>query len=82
MNEKYDLLIIGAGVAGMMAAATAAERGLKVAVLERNDKVGRKLNITGKGRCNVTNNCNDIQKLISNFPKNGRVLYGRYGCFF
>ena len=65
----YDVLIIGAGAAGMMAACTAAEKGAKTAVVEKNDKVGRKLAITGKGRCNVTNDC-DAETVMKNLPKN------------
>ena len=52
-----DVLVIGGGAAGLMAAGTAAKRGLKVTLLERNDKLARKVAITGKGRCNVTNDC-------------------------
>ena len=51
-----DVLVIGGGAAGLMAAGTAAKKGLKVTLLERNDKLARKVAITGKGRCNVTNN--------------------------
>lgn len=75
---KADLLVIGAGAAGMMAAGTAGENGADVILLERNDRVGRKVMITGKGRCNVSNNCKDIQTLISNVPRNGRFLYGAF----
>lgn len=78
---RADLIVIGAGAAGMMAAGTAGERGCDVILLERNEKPGRKLMITGKGRCNVSNNCNDIQKLISNIPRNGRFLYGAFSKF-
>ena len=68
------VVVIGAGAAGMMAAATAADRGLDVLLLEKQHRVGRKLLITGKGRCNITNAC-DIEELIENVPKNGKVLY-------
>ena len=54
---NYDGIIIGGGPAGMFAAITAAKKGAKVLILERNDRLGKKLLITGKGRCNVTNNC-------------------------
>ena len=65
-NETfYDLAVIGAGPAGMMCAYTAAERGLKVAVIDPNRYPGRKLRITGKGRCNLTNDC-DIRKFLEN----------------
>ena len=59
----------------MMAAITAARRGKSVALLEKNDRLGRKLAITGKGRCNVTNNC-EIDELMSNIPRNAKFLYG------
>ena len=78
--EHYDILIIGGGAAGMMAAVLAGEQGLRVTVLEKNDRCGKKLRITGKGRCNVTNNC-DINSLISNTPKNGKFLYSAF-CNF
>jgi beta-galactosidase/beta-glucuronidase len=57
--EKYDVIVIGGGPAGMMAAGTAAERGKKVLLLEKNDMLGKKLRITGKGRCNITNTADD-----------------------
>lgn len=76
-----DVAVIGAGPAGMLAAGIAAERGLSVAVLEKNEKVGRKLMITGKGRCNVTNACSDISELISNVPVNGRFMFGAFSRF-
>ena len=71
---KYDVVVIGGGPAGMFSAVTAARRGKKVLLLERNDRLGRKLLITGKGRCNVTNNC-DVQEVMQNIPRNGRFLY-------
>lgn len=61
----------------MMAAIKAAERGAEVLLLEKNEKLGRKLGITGKGRCNVTNNC-DLQTLLDNIPNNARFLYGAF----
>ena len=70
----YDVLIIGGGPAGMFAAITAAKRGKKVLLLERNDRLGKKLLITGKGRCNVTNDC-DSTEILQNIPRNGRFLY-------
>ena len=79
MNEK--VIVIGAGAAGLMAAGTAGERGFDVLLIERNDKVARKVMITGKGRCNVTNNCNLINDLIANVPTNGRFLYGAFSKF-
>ena len=71
---KYDGIIIGGGPAGMFAAITAAQRGQKVLLLERNDRLGKKLLITGKGRCNVTNDCTE-QEVMRNIPRNGRFLF-------
>lgn len=71
---NYDGIIIGGGPAGMFAAITAARNGRRVLLLERNDRLGKKLLITGKGRCNVTNNC-DTQEVLQNIPRNGRFLY-------
>ena len=80
MSNK--VIVIGAGAAGTMAAGTAAENGAEVLLLERNDKIARKVMITGKGRCNVTNDIgDDVQKFISNIPGNGRFLYGAYSTF-
>ncbi len=76
-----DLIVIGGGAAGLMAAGTAASRGLKVTLIERNDKLARKVAITGKGRCNVTNSCPLLNDLISNVPVNGRFLYGAFSRF-
>ena len=66
--------VIGGGAAGMMAAITAARCGSRVTVYEKNARIGRKLYITGKGRCNLTNCC-DIETVIANTPTNGRFLY-------
>ena len=70
-----DLIVIGGGAAGMMAALTAARGGASVALMERNPKLGRKLYITGKGRCNVTNHCS-VQEVLDSTPRNSRFLYG------
>jgi len=67
--------VVGGGAAGMMAAVTAARLGAAVTLLERNPKVGRKLYITGKGRCNVTNHCSG-EKVLEMVPRNSRFLYG------
>lgn len=81
MNMEYrDLVVIGGGPSGMMCALTAAERGLSVALLEPNNQLGRKLRITGKGRCNVTNNC-DIRTFMANIPGDGRFLYSALNRF-
>ena len=69
-----DGIVIGGGPAGMFAAITAARRGQKVLLLERNDRLGKKLLITGKGRCNVTNDT-DLEGLLAHIPRNGRFLF-------
>ena len=73
-RTRFDLIVVGGGAAGMMAAITAARLGTDVCLVERNPKVGRKLYITGKGRCNVTNHCSP-QELLSATPRNGKFLY-------
>ena len=72
--KNTDLVVIGGGASGLMCACTAAERGLGVTLLEPNRLLGRKLRITGKGRCNVTNNC-DVRQFMQNIPGDGRFLY-------
>ena len=70
----YDGIIIGGGPAGMLASIIAAQQGNKVLLIERNDRLGKKLLITGKGRCNVTNDCS-AQEVLQNIPRNARFLY-------
>ena len=72
--------VIGGGAAGLMAAYSAARYGAKVTLFERNDRCGRKLAITGKGRCNVTNDCS-VEELLQNVPTNPRFLYSALGRF-
>lgn len=72
--------IVGGGAAGMMAAYHAAALGADVTLFEKNTALGRKLRITGKGRCNVTNHC-EISEFIANVPRNGRFLYGAASRF-
>ena len=75
MNRlSADAVVVGGGAAGMLCSAVAAERGLDVILLEPNKVLGRKLRITGKGRCNVTNNC-DIKEFLNNIPGDGRFLH-------
>lgn len=76
----YDVIAVGGGAAGMMAAISAAENGAKVLLVEKNDRMGRKLAITGKGRCNVTNSCG-MDTLMENIPNNGRFLYSAFSRF-
>ena len=71
---KYDGIVIGGGPAGMFAAIIAAEQGKRILLLDKNDRLGKKLLITGKGRCNVTNNC-DEREVLQNVPRNGRFLF-------
>lgn len=73
-RQSADVVVIGGGASGMMCAAVSAERGLDVILAEPNNILGRKLRITGKGRCNVTNNC-DIKQLMNNIPGDGKFLY-------
>ena len=80
MNNDRRVAVIGGGPAGMMAAATAASEGKKVILFEKNDFLGKKLLITGKGRCNVTNNA-DISEFIKNVPVNGNFLYSAFYSF-
>lgn len=77
---RRRVIVVGAGAAGLMAAGKAAERGLDVLALEKNDKPGRKLRISGKGRCNITNDT-DIDGLIQNIPGNGSFLYSSFYTF-
>lgn len=72
-----DIIVVGGGAAGMTAAIFAAQSGADVLLLEKNERLGRKLAITGKGRCNVTNNC-DVAALEENIPNNARFLYGAF----
>lgn len=75
-----NIIVIGGGAAGLMAAGTAAEQGANVTLFETNEKVGRKLFITGKGRCNVCNDC-DAQEVLRNVSVNPRFLYSALGAF-
>lgn len=77
---KYDVAIIGAGAAGMLAAGFVKQGGKKIALIEKNKRPGRKLMITGKGRCNVTNNCTP-DDFIKNIRSNGKFLYSALNNF-
>lgn len=80
MANRYDVLVIGAGAAGLMAAGQAAALGKSVLLLEKNERPARKVMITGKGRCNVTNNC-DETAFIAQVKTNGRFLYSAVSAF-
>ena len=77
---SYDVIVIGGGAAGMFAAIAAARQGKQVLLLEKNGRMGKKLLITGKGRCNVTNDCT-AQEVLQNTPRNGRFLFSVMTAF-
>lgn len=76
-TTEYDVIVIGGGAAGMYSSVIAAKGGLRVLLLEKNSKLGRKLRITGKGRCNITANV-DGETLLRNIPTGGRFLYSAF----
>ena len=80
MSDNRSVIVIGGGAAGMMAAISAARYGADVTLFEKNDRLGKKLRITGKGRCNLTNDC-DTQEFLKNVPTNPRFLYGALNRF-
>lgn len=80
MSNSYDCIIVGGGAAGMMAAITASGLGKNTLLLEKMNRCGKKISITGKGRCNVTNNCTS-DDFFANIPTNPRFLYSAYAGF-
>jgi len=80
-QEKFDVAVIGGGPAGMMAAGRAAELGARVALLEKNESLGKKLLITGKGRCNLTQAQFDLKEMVGQFGKNGKFLFSSLAEF-
>jgi predicted Rossmann fold flavoprotein len=80
-NGVYDVIVIGAGPAGMIAAGRSAERGLKTLIIEKNPAPGKKLLITGGGRCNVTNAETDNRKLLEKFKDSGKFLFSTFSQF-
>ncbi len=76
----YDCIIIGAGAAGLFAALSASDMDKRVLILEKNSIPGKKIRITGKGRCNITNSCS-FDELIENIPGNGKFLYSSLSRF-
>ncbi|UII55255.1 NAD(P)/FAD-dependent oxidoreductase [Cytobacillus spongiae] len=77
---KYDVIIIGGGPSGLMASIAAGEQGAKVLLIDKGSKLGRKLAISGGGRCNVTNRL-PIEEIIKHIPGNGRFLYSAFSIF-
>jgi predicted Rossmann fold flavoprotein len=80
-EHDFDIIVVGGGPAGMMAAIRASERGRKVLLIERNATLGKKLLISGKGRCNLTNSC-DISDFLEKFSENGAFLRNAFAQFF
>ena len=78
--ESASVIVVGGGAAGMMAAVTAARNGADVILFEKNERLGRKLRITGKGRCNVTNDC-DKNEFLSNVASNSKFLFAAISRF-
>ena len=78
--KKHKVVVVGGGAAGIMAAGMAAQAGAKVVLLEPNDRLGKKLAITGKGRCNVTNACSG-EEVLKNVIRNSRFLYSAMQAF-
>lgn len=79
-EKKYDVIVVGAGAAGMMAAISSAENGAKTLLVDKNKRVGKKLLLTGGGRCNVTN-INSVDEIIQHVPGNGRFLHSAFAQF-
>ena len=75
-----EVIIIGGGASGAFASIISARMGRKVILFEKNERIGRKLRITGKGRCNLTNNCTN-DELMNNIPVNPRFLYSAFSSF-
>lgn len=80
-SGRYDVLIIGGGAAGMMAATVAAEAGIRVLILEKNSSLGKKLNISGGGRCNITNAEYDSRILLTHYGKAANFLHSPFAHF-
>ena len=80
-KDTFDVAVVGGGPAGMMAAGRAAEKGAKVVLLEKNSRLGRKLLLTGKGRCNITNGESDLRKMAGKYGQNGKFLFHALSVF-
>src|SRR3989344_7420502 len=81
MKNGYEVIVIGGGASGMMAAGRAAERGKRALLLEKNAVLGKKLKITGGGRCNITNAEEDIHLMLKNYGEAAKVLYSPFSQF-
>ncbi|MEK7624695.1 MAG: NAD(P)/FAD-dependent oxidoreductase [Patescibacteria group bacterium] len=81
IKNIFDIAVIGAGPAGLIAAGRAAELGKRVILLEKNEKPGKKLLLAGKGRCNITNAESDIRKLVENYGENGKFFFRAFSVF-
>jgi hypothetical protein len=79
--DKYDLIIIGGGASGLMAGVLAKDKGLNFVILEKKDRVGLKLGITGKGRGNLTNYTTGLRELVEQYTHNGKFLYHAFSEF-
>ena len=79
--EDRKVVIIGGGASGLIAGAESAKRGNETVIVEKMERPARKLMITGKGRCNITNACFELDELINNVPTNGRFLYSALSAF-
>lgn len=79
--EKYKIVVIGAGAAGMIAAGRCASHGVSTLLLEKNKYLGRKIGITGKGRCNLTTSIQEVRDIIPNYPGNGKFLFSSLSQF-
>src|SRR6266436_8318262 len=80
-DNLWDAVVIGGGPAGMMAAGRAAERGRSVLLLEKNPTLGKKLLITGGGRCNITNNKTEVRDMLSKYKGNDQFLFSAFAQF-
>src|SRR3989344_8078138 len=80
-EHDFDVIVIGGGASGMMAAGRCAELGKKVLLLEKNRELGKKLKITGGGRCNITNAEYDIRTLLKNYGAAEQFLYSSFSQF-
>jgi len=80
-GNTYDVIVIGGGASGMMAAGVAGARGKRVLLIEKNKRLGEKLRITGGGRCNITNDERNIHTLLSNYKEAKDFLYSPFSVF-